>query len=89
MYYVTFFLLDRMCENTESPSQGLTQFSQSSKHTVDDDFLIFISRTNIQGLKDCKEVRIYQHFKFCCLDECFDYFFFILKGNHLHIVWNH
>jgi len=48
-----------MCENTESPSQGLTQLSQSSKHTVEDNFLTLTPRTNIQGLKDCKEVKIY------------------------------
>jgi len=55
-----------MYENIDSPSQGLTQLSQSSKHTVEDDFLMLTPRTNIQGLKDCKEVNIYQHFQFCC-----------------------
>jgi len=55
-----------MCENTDSPSQGLTQLSQSSKHTVEDDFLMLTPETNIQGLKDYKEVSICQHFQFCC-----------------------
>jgi len=47
-----------MFENNESPSQGLTQLSQSSKHTVEEDFLTLTPRTTIQGLKDCKEVRM-------------------------------
>ena len=47
-----------MFENNESPSQGLTQFSQTSKNTVEEDFLTLTPRITIQGLKDCKEVRI-------------------------------
>ncbi|QCD94166.1 Replication factor A [Vigna unguiculata] len=46
-------------ENNESPSQGLTQLSQTSKHTVEEDFLTLTPRTTIQGLKDCKEVTTY------------------------------
>ncbi|XP_027941291.1 uncharacterized protein LOC114195095 [Vigna unguiculata] len=48
-----------MFENNESPSQGLTQLSQTSKNTVEEDFLILTPRTNIQGLKDCKEVTTF------------------------------
>ncbi|QCD86651.1 Replication factor A [Vigna unguiculata] len=44
-----------MFENNEYPSQGLTQLSQSSKNTVEEDFLTLTPRTTIQGLKDCKE----------------------------------
>jgi len=47
-----------MFENNESPSQGLTQLSQTSKNIVEEDFLTLTPRTTIQGLKDCKEVRI-------------------------------
>ncbi|QCE00615.1 Replication factor A [Vigna unguiculata] len=46
-------------ENNESPSQGLTQLSQTSKHTVEEDFLTLTPRTTIQGLKDCKEVATF------------------------------
>jgi len=79
-----------MFENNESPSQGLTQLSQTSKNTVEEDFLTLTPRTNIQGLKDCKEVRIY----FCIIVQFFLFtiihslMFFILKGLHFHIVWN-
>ncbi|QCD95798.1 Replication factor A [Vigna unguiculata] len=48
-----------MFENNESPSQGLTQLSQTSKNTVEEDFLTLTPRTTIQGLKDCKEVTTY------------------------------
>ncbi|QCD78870.1 Replication factor A [Vigna unguiculata] len=48
-----------MYENNESPSQGLKQLSQTSKHTVEEDFLTLTPRTTIQGLKDCKEVGTY------------------------------
>ncbi|XP_027913359.1 uncharacterized protein LOC114173274 [Vigna unguiculata] len=48
-----------MIENNESPSQGLTQLSQTSKHTVEEDFLTLTPRTTIQGLKDCKEVATF------------------------------
>ncbi|XP_027905828.1 uncharacterized protein LOC114165385 [Vigna unguiculata] len=48
-----------MFENNESPSQGLMQLSQSSKNTVEEDFLTLTPRTTIQGLKDCKEVTTY------------------------------
>jgi len=51
-------LLYRMSENIESPSQGLTQLSQSSKHNVEDEFLSLTPRNDIQGLKDCKQVII-------------------------------
>jgi len=78
-----------MFENNESPSQGLTQLSQSSKNTMEEDFLTLTPRTTIQGLKDCKEVRIiflffYQILLFTIMSSLM---FFILKG-HLHIVWN-
>jgi len=56
--YMSYFdhvvLLYRMSENTESPSQGLTQLSQSSKYSVEDEFLSPTPRNDIQGLKDCK-----------------------------------
>jgi len=48
-----------MSENTESPSQGLTQLSQSSKHSLKDEFLSLTLRNDIQGLKDCKQVIIF------------------------------
>jgi len=51
-----------MYENNESPSQGLKQLSQTSKHTVEEDFLTLTPRTTIQGLKDCKEVRMTSKF---------------------------
>ncbi|QCD86684.1 hypothetical protein DEO72_LG3g1209 [Vigna unguiculata] len=49
----------KMFENTESPSQGLTQLSQSSKHSLKDEFLSLTLRNDIQGLKDCKQVTTY------------------------------
>ncbi|XP_027916000.1 uncharacterized protein LOC114175441 [Vigna unguiculata] len=52
-------LKSRMFENNESPFQGLTQLSQTSKHTVEEEFLTLTPRTTIQGLKDCKEVTTY------------------------------
>ncbi|XP_027906001.1 replication factor A protein 1-like, partial [Vigna unguiculata] len=52
-------LKSRMIENNESPSQGLTQLSQTSKNTVEEDFLTVTPRTTIQGLKDCKEVATF------------------------------
>ncbi|QCD78217.1 Nucleic acid-binding [Vigna unguiculata] len=48
-----------MFENNESPSQGLTQLSQTSKNIVEENFLTLTPRTTIQGLKDCKEVTTY------------------------------
>ena len=55
-----------MFENNESPSQGLTQLSQTSKNIVEEDFLTLTPRTTIQGLKDCKEVRIF-FFYYCAI----------------------
>ena len=81
IYIVFIFLLhDKMCENTESSSQGLSQLSQSSKHSVEDDFLRLTPRTNIQGLKDCKYVRIYQQFyNFYSQNDCSDKFYLLWK----------
>ena len=45
-----------MMENTDSPTQGLGQLCDSAKQNVDDEFIHFIPRNIIQGLKDCKEV---------------------------------
>jgi len=79
-----------MFENNESPSQGLMQLSQSSKNTVEEDFLTLTPRTTIQGLKDCKEVRIdfFIFLQILLFTIISSLIFFILKGHHLHIVWN-
>jgi len=45
-----------MMENTDSPTQGLSQLCDSAKQNVDDEFIHFIPRNTIQGRKDCKEV---------------------------------
>jgi len=45
-----------MCQNTESPSQGLNQLCDSSKHTPQDEFLLNTERATIERLKDLKEV---------------------------------
>ena len=50
------FNICRMMENTDSPTQGLSQLCDSGKQNVDDEFIHFILRNTIQGLKDCKEV---------------------------------
>ena len=80
-----------MFENNESPFQGLTQLSQTSKHTVEEEFLTLTPRTTIQGLKDCKEVRVTSKLLHEILLFTIPVFInlFILKGYHLHIVGNH
>ncbi|XP_068476737.1 uncharacterized protein [Phaseolus vulgaris] len=49
------FAKTRMMENTDSPTQGLSQLCDSGKQNVDDEFIHLIPRNIIQGLKDCKE----------------------------------
>jgi len=46
-------------ENTDSPTQGLSQLCDSGKQNVNDEFIHLIPRNTIQGLKDCKEVSLY------------------------------
>ena len=45
-----------MCQSSESPSQGLSQLCESSKHTPEDEFLLNTARVTIERLKDCKQV---------------------------------
>ncbi|QCE15807.1 Nucleic acid-binding [Vigna unguiculata] len=44
-----------MWDNTESPSQALTQLSASSKVSLEDDFIKLHPRSSIEGLKDFKQ----------------------------------
>ncbi|XP_027903772.1 uncharacterized protein LOC114163676 [Vigna unguiculata] len=46
-----------MWDNTESPSQALTQLSASSKVSLEDDFIKLHPRSSIEGLKDFKQVK--------------------------------
>ncbi|QCE13440.1 replication factor A1 [Vigna unguiculata] len=48
-----------MWDNTESPSQALTQLSASSKVSLEDDFIKLHPRSSIEGLKDFKQVQIF------------------------------
>ena len=48
-----------MGDSTESPSQALTQFSASSKVSLEDDFIKLHPRSSIEGLKDFKQVQIF------------------------------
>ena len=52
------FYICRMIESTDSPTQGLSQLCDSGKQNVEDEFITFIHRNTIQGLKDCKEVLL-------------------------------
>ena len=52
------FYICRMIESTDSPTQGLSQLCDSGKQNVEDEFISFIHRNTIQGLKDCKEVLL-------------------------------
>ncbi|ESW33865.1 hypothetical protein PHAVU_001G105000 [Phaseolus vulgaris] len=45
-------LKKRMIESTNSPTQGLSQLCDSGKQNVEDEFISFIHRNTIQGLKD-------------------------------------
>ena len=53
------FCMCRMIESTNSPTQGLSQLCDSRKQNVEDEFISFIHRNTIQGLKDCKEVSLF------------------------------
>ncbi|QCD86165.1 Replication factor A [Vigna unguiculata] len=44
-----------MWDNTESPSQALTQLCGSSKVSLEDDFIKLHPRSSIEGLKDFKQ----------------------------------
>lgn len=44
-----------MWDNTESPSQALTQLCASSKVSLEDDFIKLHPRSSIEGLKDFKQ----------------------------------
>ena len=48
-----------MCDSTESPSQPLTQLCQSSKVSLEEDFIKLNPRCSIEGLKDFKEVEFF------------------------------
>jgi len=48
-----------MWDSTESPSQPLTQLCQSSKVSLEDDFIKLDPRSSIEGLKDFKQVQIF------------------------------
>jgi len=43
-----------MWDSTESPSQPLTQLGQSSKVSLEEDFIKLHPRCSIEGLKDFK-----------------------------------
>jgi len=45
-----------MFSSSESPSQGLSQLSEASKHSLEDEFLQLTPKNTIGGLKDCREV---------------------------------
>jgi len=82
-----------MFENTESPSQGLTHLSQSSKHSLEDEFLSLTPTNDIQGFKDCKQVIIFMFLNLSYIFYCnimyYLTFFISLKGNDLCCFWNH
>ena len=48
-----------MWDNTESPSQALTQLCGSSKVSLEHDFIKLHPRSSIEGLKDFKHVQIF------------------------------
>ena len=48
-----------MWDNTESPSQALTQLCASSKVSLEDDFIKLHPRCSIEGLKDFKQVEFF------------------------------
>ena len=52
------FYICRMIESAYSPTQGLSQLCDSGKQNVEDEFISFIHRNTIQGLKYCKEVLL-------------------------------
>jgi len=52
------FYMCRMIESTNSPTQGLSQLCDSGKQNVEDEFISFIHKNTIQGLKDYKEVLL-------------------------------
>jgi len=48
-----------MWDNTESPSQPLTKLGQSSKVSLEEDFIKLHPRCSIEGLKDFKQVEFF------------------------------
>jgi len=52
------FNMCRMIENTDSPTQGLSQLCDSRKQNAEDEFINLIHINIIQGLKDCREVLV-------------------------------
>ena len=52
------FYMCRMIESTDSPTQGLRQSCDYGKQNVEDEFINFIRRNTIQGLKNCKKVLL-------------------------------
>jgi len=52
------FYMCRMIESTDSPTHGLSQLCDYGKKNVEDEFISFIHKNTIQGLKDCKEVLL-------------------------------
>ncbi|XP_068503703.1 replication protein A 70 kDa DNA-binding subunit C-like [Phaseolus vulgaris] len=53
------FAKTRMIENTDSPTQGLSQLCDSRKQNAEDEFINLIHINIIQGLKDCREESTY------------------------------
>ena len=51
--------LCRMLDSTESPSQPLTQLGQSSKVSLEEDFIKLHPRCSIEGLKDFEQVKLF------------------------------
>jgi len=48
-----------MWDSIESPSQPLTQLGQSSKVSLEEDFIKLHPRCSIEGLKDFKQVEFF------------------------------
>ncbi|ESW08073.1 hypothetical protein PHAVU_009G015800 [Phaseolus vulgaris] len=56
----------RICSSSDSPFQGLKQLSESSKHSLEDEFLQLTPRNTIESLKDCKEAMYPDSKMFFC-----------------------
>ncbi|XP_068492261.1 uncharacterized protein [Phaseolus vulgaris] len=63
------FAKRRMIESTDSPTHGLSQLCDFGKQNVEDEFISFIHRNTIQGLKDFKEVLLMFKLKLRVIDE--------------------
>ncbi|XP_068486959.1 replication protein A 70 kDa DNA-binding subunit D-like [Phaseolus vulgaris] len=65
----TALIVPRMCSSSESPSQGLNQLSEASKHSLEDEFLHLTPRNTIEGLKECREA-VYSDSKMFFCGKC-------------------